>query len=325
MQIHELTRRRVDEGFLDNLKATGQTLKKGYQQGGVAGALKAGTSNQAYAQAQSDVKVARETDAYAKQLASQWKAQADQFLAKERSAVTAKSATAPTGAETNATAEVGRKVSRARPGQMSAAVAGSRAGQNLRKMFGAPRGGLQDMDSDLEEAFSDLPGAPTVGNTEKVYAQAFERWANEKLSTKERNSGKEINLNIVKSDYPEYVAQLKTALDTVISSRANDTANQEAVKNYLVTAMKGIQRVAARLRAENPRSFYSGGGRSTAVRSVPGRMDPETEQMAAAMGITNDNLKKMKSIVANAGETVRQGTGSGTIDNMLIAAGLLRT
>jgi hypothetical protein len=284
--------------------------------------LKAGTSNQAYAQAQSDVKVARETDAYAKQLASQWKAQADQLLAKERSAVTAKSATAPAGADTNATAEVGRKVSRARPGQMSAAVAGSRAGQNLRKMFGAPRGGLQDMDSDLEEAFSDLPGAPTVGNTEKVYAQAFERWANEKLSTKERNSGKEINLNIVKQDYPELVSQLATALNAVTTSRADATANQEAVKNYLVTAMKGIQRVAARLRAENPRDVARSGVRR--VRSVPGQMDPETEQMASAMGITNDNLQKMKSIVANAGETVRQGTGSNTIDNMLIAAGLLK-
>jgi hypothetical protein len=53
-------------------------------------------------------------------------------------------------------------------------------------------------------------------------------------------------------------------------------------------------------------------------------MDPETEQLASAMGITNDNLRKMKSIVANAGETVRQGTGSNTIDNMLIAAGLLK-
>jgi hypothetical protein len=323
MQIHELTHRRsTDEGFIDNLKATGQTLKKGYQQGGIGGAVKAGTSNQAFAQAQTDIKVARETDAYAKQLASQWKAQADQFLAKERSAVPAKSATAPAGAETNATAEVGRKVSRARPGQMSAAVAGSRAGQNLRKMFGAPRGGLQDMDSDLKEAFSDLPGAPTVGNTEKVYAQAFERWANEQLTTTERNSGKEISLNTAKQDYPELASQLVTALNSVTTSRADATANQEAVKNYLVTAMKGIQRVAARLRAENPKDIARSGVRR--VRSVPGQMDPETEQMASAMGITNDNLKKMKSIVANAGETVRQGTGSNTIDNMLIAAGLLK-
>jgi hypothetical protein len=324
MQIHELTQRhRTDEGFIDNLKATGQTLKKGYQQGGIGGAVKAGTSNQAFAQAQTDVKVARETDAYAKQLASQWKAQADQFLAKERSAVSTKSATAPAGAGTNATADVGRKVSRARPGQMSAAVAGSRAGQNLRKMFGAPRGGLQDMDSDLEEAFGDLPGSqPAVGNTEKVYARAFERWANEQLTTTERNSGKEINLNTAKQDYPELVSQLATALNAVTTSRADATANQEAVKNYLVTAMKGIQRVAARLRAENPRDVARSGVRR--VRSVPGQMDPETEQMASAMGITNDNLQKMKSIVANAGETVRQGTGSNTIDNMLIAAGLLK-
>jgi hypothetical protein len=312
MQIHELTqRRRTDEGFIDNLKATGQTLKKGYQQGGIGGALKAGTSNQAFAQAQTDLKVARETDAYAKQLASQWKTQADQLLAKERSAAPVKSATAPAGTGSAGpkygdpiTAPSGEVISK--PGDPSY--------DQLAKKLG------------LSEAFSDLPGTrPTTGNTEKVYAQAFERWANEQLTTKERNSGKEINLNTAKHDYPELVSQLATALKAVTTSRADATANQEAVKNYLVTAMKGIQRVAARLRAENPRSFSSGGGRTSGARSVPGRMDPETEQMAAAMGITNDNLKKMKSIVANAGETVRQGTGSDTIDNMLIAAGLLRT
>jgi hypothetical protein len=311
MQIHELTqRRRTDEGFIDNLKATGQTLKKGYQQGGIGGALKAGTSNQAFTQAQTDLKVARETDAYAKQLASQWKAQADQLLAKERSAAPVKSTTAPAGTQSAGpkygdpiTAPSGEVISK--PGDPSY--------DQLAKKLG------------LSEAFSDLPGAPTVGNTEKVYSQAFERWANEQLATKERNSGKEINLNTAKHDYPELVSQLATALKAVTTSRADATANQEAVKNYLVAAMKGIQRVAARLRAENPRSFSSGGGRVAGARSVPGRMDPETEQMAAAMGITNDNLKKMKSIVANAGETVRQGTGSDTIDNMLIAAGLLRT
>jgi hypothetical protein len=311
MQIHELTQRcRTDEGFIDNLKATGQTLKKGYQQGGIGGALKAGTSNQAFAQAQTDIKVARETDAYAKQLTSQWKAQADQLLAKERSAAPVKSATAPAGTGPAGpkygdpiTAPSGEVISK--PGDPSY--------DQLAKKLG------------LSEAFSDLPGArPTTGNTEKVYAQAFERWANEQLATKERNSGKEINLNTVKHDYPELVSQLATALKAVITSRADATANQEAVKNYLVTAMKGLQRVAARLRAENPRSFYSGGGRVGGARSVPGRMDSETEQLAAAMGITNDNLKKMKSIVQNAGETVRQGTGSNTIDNMLIAAGLLK-
>lgn len=325
MQIHELTRRRTDEGFLDSLKATGQTLKKGYQQGGIAGALKAGTNPQAQAQAEIDVKVARETDAYAKKIAGEWKAQADRLMASEKAAER-KSPGGSSGAETNATAEVGRKISRTRPGQMSAAVAGSRTGQNLRKIFGTPRGGLQDMDSDLEEAFGDLPGAkPVAGNTEQLYARTFERWANDTLSTKERNSGKEINVNTVKTDYPEYVNQLKTALDAVVSSRANDVANQDAVKKYLVLAMKGIQQVAARLRAENPRAYYGGGGRAaSSARSVPGRMDSETEQLAAAMGITNDNLKKMRSVVTNAGEQVTSRTGADVIDNMLIAAGLLR-
>jgi hypothetical protein len=308
MQIHELTRRKTDEGFLDSLKATGQTLKKGYHQGGIAGALKAGTSNQAYAQAETDIKIARETDAYAKKLAGEWKAQADRLMAGEK-ATARKSPSTPGGTTgprygdpiTTASGEVISK-----PGDPSY--------DQLAKSSG------------LKEAFGDLPGnKPSIGNTDQTYSRAFERWANEKLSTKERNSGKEINVNTVKSDYPEYVAQLKTALDAVISSRANDTANQEAVKNYFVLAMKGIQQVAARLRAENPRAYYSGGGRtSSSARSVPGRMDSETEQLAAAMGITSDNLKKMRSVVTNAGQTVRQRTGADTIDNMLIAAGLLR-
>lgn len=325
MQIHELTRRRrTDEGILDNIKATGQTLAKGYQQGGLKGALKAGTSNQAFMATQTANKIARETDAYARQLATAWQSQADRLLAGER-ATARKSPGGSSGAETNAAAEVGRKVSRARPGQMSARVAASPTGQKLQKMFGAPRGGLQDIDSDLEEAFTDLPGAkPTEGNTPQVYKQAFERWANDQLTTHERNSGETLNLATVKAE-PGYAAQLKTALDAVVNSRADNAANQEAVKNYLVLAMKGLQQIAARKRAENPRGFYSGGGRSSvAKRSVPGRMDPETEQMAAAMGITYDNLKKMRSIVQNNDERVDQGTGSKTIDNMLVASGLLR-
>jgi hypothetical protein len=309
MQIHELTRRRVDEGFLDSLKATGQTLKKGYQQGGVAGALKAGTSSQAYAQAETDIKVARETDAYAKKLAGAWKAQADRLMAGEKA--TARKSPSTPGGTTGP--RYGDPITTPR-------------GEVISKP-GDPSYDQLAKSSGLKEAFGDLPGAkPVAGNTEQLYARTFERWANEQLATKERNSGKEINLNTVKSDYPEYVAQLKTALDAVISSRANDAANQDAVSKYLVLAMKGIQQVAARLRAENPRAYYGGGGgrTSSSARSVPGRMDSETEQLAAAMGITSDNLKKMRSVVTNAGQTVSQRTGADTIDNMLIAAGLLR-
>lgn len=66
MQIHELTKRRkqVDEGILDGLKAAVNTVKTGYQQGGdtlgqkLKGAAKASVSNQAYAQAKSDIDTA---------------------------------------------------------------------------------------------------------------------------------------------------------------------------------------------------------------------------------------------------------------------------
>lgn len=309
MQIHELSRRRTDEGILDTLKATGQTLKKGYQQGGVKGALKAGTSPQAFGQAETNIKVARETEAYAKKLALDWKAQADRLMASEK-ANARKSSSATTAAGTAGpkygdpiTAPSGEVISK--PGDPSYDTLAKQAG--------------------LKEAFGDLPGnKPGAGNTEQIYARAFERWANETLATKERNSGKEINVNTAKTDYPEYVAKLKTALDAVVNSRANDAANQDAVKNYLVLAMKGIQQVAARLRAENPRAYYGGGRAASSARSVPGKMDTETEQLAAAMGITYDNLNKMRSVVTNAGETVTSRTGADVIDNMLIAAGLLR-
>ena len=52
---------------------------------------------------------------------------------------------------------------KANPGQMSSAVAASKTGQNMQQMFGQPKGGIQGMQSDLEEA--SLPLTTTAGTS----------------------------------------------------------------------------------------------------------------------------------------------------------------
>ena len=191
----------------------------------------------------------------------------------------------------------------------------------------------------VQEAFGDLPGAkpqpgapvdPKLSAVPKPiaiataqrnssYAKYFEKWVADKTSTRESNSGKTVNLATVKQELPDLAKQLNTALTNVAKTKNNPDANQQAVTNYLTMAVQGIQQVASKYRRENPKSLYTVG-----KSSAPGQMDPQTAKMASAMNLSQQNLNKMKQVIDAQGEKVTQGTGSETIDNLLIAAGLLK-
>ena len=260
MQIHELTRHRVDEGFLDDIKAAGQTIKKGYQQGGVAGALKAGTSNQAYAQAKQDVaapEIARQTAGLAQKYAQDWQTQSVNLVSAEK-----KSANTPP-VTTN----------RPAPGQMPASVVASTQGQKMIQAYGKPRGGIQDIKSDLEETpqeYSTPSGivVPAGSKTDKspapqaqaaaknpletTYSKAFQKWASDKLTTKERTTNQTIDVNYLFQHIPSSKRTLDQLTATVYNTRKDPNANTQAVTNYMTTAMKFIQQVASEIRKTAP-------------------------------------------------------------------------
>lgn len=119
MQIHEITALR--EGILDTLK----DLKASYK---TPGAFDSNKFNQSKNQAKSQ----QQTAEYVKKLAAEW-----------LQVVKTLPAAAPT-AQTTA--------SKASPGQMPASVAQSSQGQVMQQVYGKPRGGIQGLQSDLEEA-----------------------------------------------------------------------------------------------------------------------------------------------------------------------------
>ena len=188
----------------------------------------------------------------------------------------------------------------------------------------------------VTEAFNDLPGAKLAPGNDvdpkvtasvgkqgnpltSAYVTKFKQWANGKLSTRESNTGQTINMDMVRKEMPELDRALNTALTQVFNTRRDPNANQQAVTAYLSQALSATQKVAAKIRQDNPKSAARAN-----TKSAPGQMDPNTAKLASAMGLAQTNLNKMKQVIDSQSEKVTQGTGSPTIDNLLVAAGLLR-
>ena len=152
-----------------------------------------------------------------------------------------------------------------------------------------------------------------------AYITAFKKWSDAKLATRESNTGETITMQTVKTEVPEIARGLNTALSNIYNTRQDPQANTQAVTAYLSQAIQAIQQVAAKKRSENPKSAARG-----ATKSAPGQMDTETEKMARAMNLSQVNLNKMKQVLDAAGEKVTSGTGSKTLDNLLVASGLLK-
>ena len=161
---------------------------------------------------------------------------------------------------------------RANPGQMSAAVAASKAGQDLQKMFGQPRGGIQDTKSDLEEApLGNLgqrsaaaraartaqrnPGAGPGNNANTAqkdpYQEAFVRWSDAQLASKDPVTYQAITMNDVRAKFPELKAELDRALQAVVSTR-DTPQSAAAIAQYLELAVAGVQARSQELKNKAP-------------------------------------------------------------------------
>jgi hypothetical protein len=157
---------------------------------------------------------------------------------------------------------------KANPGQMSAAVAASKAGQDLQKMFGQPRGGIQDMKSDLEEApLGNLgqraaaaraaraakrnPGVAPATAQVDPYQEAFVRWSDAQLASKDPVTYQAITMNDVRAKSPELKAELDQALQAVVSAR-DTPQSATAIAQYLELAVAGVQARSQELKNKAP-------------------------------------------------------------------------
>lgn len=279
MQVHEITKTSTDEGLLDLAKKAGSGLVQAGKGAAkaiagtqvakdIAGAVKepfqkaaavistpgAMTSPHAYrdamqkfragqvaeleprVQAMLNQQIAQQTSQRAKQWAQDWP--------KERPA----------------TGMAGTK-GKAPPGGMSAPMAASKTGQQLQQMYGTPKGGIEGMKSDLEEASA---------------TDAFVSWAEAKLAGNiPVRSG--LTMASVKQNLDP---KEKTALSTLAARVNANPDDLAAVQQYLQTYMQAMQRVSQDLKQSR--------------RTATAR--PNAEGILARYGVDDVVIEKLKSL-----------------------------
>lgn len=297
MQIHELTlRKKTNEGFLDTLKGAGQQALQAFNDPQAAMAAAGPT-------AKANNRLQAATQGLVKKLSAEWAQISKSIPAPSQADVQARSKVKPSGtapaAATTPTAQQapGRRISRTRGGQMSGQLAKSKTGQQMQQMFGAPRGGIENMKSDLEEAFGDLPGAkPAAPATPQAqtakykaakasapelaarnaYRTAFTNWVNKNIATKEQSTGTPMDLTYISQD-PKVKAQLDQLLTAIINNRTDPEANQKSVEAYLQTAITAMQAKAKEIRS------VSG---STGGKTIKSTGNPQADKDLKALGYT---------------------------------------
>jgi len=288
MQIHEITlfkTAQIVEGIMDQLKLAG----KAFNNPGLM------TSNSKFATAQADMKLQAATQNLIKKLSGEWAQVSKSIPAPAADDIAARSKVklpkpAPVAPSQSKFAR------RPKPGQMPATVANSKTGQQMKQVLGTPKGGIQGMQSDLEEAFADLPGAkppmPATPQAQAVkyktakatapalaarntYRTAFLDWANKKISTKEQTTGTPIDITVISQD-PKVKSQLDQQLNAIVGSQQDPENNQAAVEGYLMTAITAMQNKAKEYR--DP-----AGGRG---KTIPSTGNPQADKDLKALGYT---------------------------------------
>jgi hypothetical protein len=180
-------------------------------------------------------------------------------------------------------------ITRAAPGQMPASVANSKTGQDLQQMLGQPAGGIQGMQSDLEEApeYTSPSGIviPSGAKTDQPvttnkpapadYAGKFKAWVDKKLASRVTSTTDTVDMNQVRADIPDLATKLDAALKQVASTQ-NTPQNTVAIQEYLKLALAGTQAVAQYKRGE----------------SIRGRTGTATNEL----GVTAQQLRGLRAL-----------------------------
>jgi hypothetical protein len=259
MQIHEITHPVLKEGLFDAFR----------QPSAVAADAASKLTAQGYGptfKAPSD----RWEDKYAKILQDPAIKQYVKGLAQGWAVQSANLAKQPT------TTKPATPTSRANPGQMSAAVAASKAGRDLQKMFGQPRSGIQNMQSDLEEAPQEYttPGGiivPGGTKTDKstatpqpaakqptatqpaldAIASTFVAWSDGQLASQDPVTRQPITMDDVRAKFPDLNDRLTKFLGQIVKTQGT-SQQASAVEEYVKLAVSGIQALAQTSRNRAP-------------------------------------------------------------------------
>jgi len=193
------------------------------------------------------------------------------------------------------------------PGQMSSDVATSKTGQNMQKMFGRPKGGIQDMQSDLQEA-------AIVGPAADQYRKAFITYTDQQLATRVPETGATITMNEVRKKLPDLATKLQAALTQVVQTQGTPQQTQ-AVKDYTKLAVAGVQALAQRSK--------NGTSASTQQQNVQfATTSGDVKQSLRDAGVDPSRLSQFGAKAANNGNPMEvRRTGDTTADTLLRLAG----
>jgi len=286
MQIHEITQRRVNEGLMDFAKSVGN-------KGMALANYYAGDYAKSAEYSQKELQRQGRNPAAEVDPKTAWKTKYDN-LAKTPGMTTYITGLAQEWLKSpNAT-----PAPRANPGQMSSAVAASKPGQDMQKMFGQPKGGIQDMQSDLQERAPIDPnklalmknrarGITTTKTTTAPTAPAptdyvgkFKEWSDEKLATRvDGVYGQFATMDEVRK-IPGLDAKLSAALQQVDNTQGTPQ-HTASIQEYLKLASAGIQAIGQEKRFTAQQQRHKPGAESSATNQL---------------GLTDRQLQSLKTL-----------------------------
>ena len=154
----------------------------------------------------------------------------------------------------------------------------------------------------------------TVSPDEDQYADAFISWADEKLKTRESNTGETIEMDDVR-ELSGIDTSLNTALEQIVNTRGTPQ-QAAAVAKYFEIAVAGVQAVAQAVRNKNPQAL-SGGIASAAAAK------PVMQQRLRALGLTPAQIQKIgKMLQDNSGDKTFKSTNNPQVDALLMTLGM---
>jgi hypothetical protein len=292
MQIHEITQRRVNEGLMDFAKSVGN-------KGMALANYYAGDYAKSAEYSQKELQRQGRNPAAEVDPKTAWKIKYDN-LEKTPGMTTYITGLAQEWLKSpNAT-----PAPRANPGQMSSTVAASKPGQDMQKMFGQPKGGIQDMQSDLQERApidpnklsqiknrargitttktTTAPTAPTApaAPAPTDYAGKFKEWSDEKLATKvDGVYGQFATMDEVRK-ISGLDAKLSAALQQVDNTQGTPQ-HTASIQEYLKLASAGIQAIGQEKRFTAQQQRHKPGAESSATNQL---------------GLTDRQLQSLKTL-----------------------------
>ena len=154
----------------------------------------------------------------------------------------------------------------------------------------------------------------TVSPDEDQYADAFISWGDEKLKTRESNTGETIEMNDVR-ELPGISDALNPVLEQIVNTRGTPQ-QAAAVAKYFEIAVAGVQAVAQAVRNKNPQALSGGIASAAAVK-------PVMQQRLRALGLTPAQIQKIgKMLQDNSGDKTFKSTNNPQVDALLMTLGM---